>query len=240
MFRLSIFIYLSPLLVIVCCHRNSHDNKFDAIFGKDGRAQIPESYTYIGNYGNICTAFAVAPRLIMTAAHCTFGEQEHKWTTHGSNQTYSSTLLQRGMASPKGRSKIFFAEVMNDWAILKLDRPVERWIEIDTAAKQGDKVAVIGYSEDLSGATGHNGCTIKSIKFNAIGHDCDMRAGASGGPVLKRINDKWFFVGIQSTENCDGNDCIHEEWTERNSNHAALMTDEIANAIKSYNEIFPN
>jgi V8-like Glu-specific endopeptidase len=235
---------LKTQLIVACsillgCNTESPDNKLDSVFGTDGRVVLPSTYTFIGDYGGVCTAFAIGPRLLMTAAHCTFGDIEHKWTAHGSGKIYTSTLLQRGMSSPKVRRKLFFAEIMNDWAVLKLDPPVDRWLELDTSATEGDKIAVAGYSEDIKGASGHNGCIIKQIKYNVIGHNCDMRDGASGGPVMKRKDDRWFVVGIQSTENCDGTDCDHSEWTDRNSNHATLLTEDIASIVRSYANIYP-
>jgi V8-like Glu-specific endopeptidase len=220
------------------CKTTTEDSEVTSVFGRDSRVSLPDSYTFVGKLGRGCTAFAVGPRLIITAAHCTFGDNPLTWTPYRSSEKFSTSLLARGMSSSASTSGLYGAEVANDWAILKLDSKHDKWIDVSSNLKIDDKIGLLGYSYDLSGATGHNNCLVKKIGNNIIAHDCDMQGGASGGPIIKRIDGHWLAVGVQSTENCLNNKCHHEEWTLNKSNKGCQLGSEVVEKIKNFQVIF--
>lgn len=234
------------LLLLACCQvqvacksRNS-ESDVEAIFGTDDRVEIPKSYSFIGRFGQGCTAFSISPRLIMTAAHCTFSDVDLTWTTNGSGEKFMTTLVARGMFQSNSgvNGQLYGAEIQNDWAILKLDRPTKKWKRLGANIKKGDRVAVVGYSYDLREATGHNNCQIKELNQNVISHDCDMQGGASGGPIMKIDGDDWLVVGIQSSEHCESSDCRNEAWNIRNSNRGCYLSPEILDQVREVQKIY--
>ena len=228
------------LFVIVACKSQAVGSKMESIFGADNRVALPKSYSFIGQLGTGCTGFAIAPRLILTAAHCTFSNGEHPWIANGTSEKFETTLLARGMTGSNAdrRGQLYGAEVSSDWALLKLDRPTKKWLAVSSDAKEGDKVAVVGYSYDLPGATGHNNCQVRSLSHNVISHDCDLQGGVSGGPIMKWGGDGWMVIGVQSTEHCEKSDCKNDKWTQRNSNKGCYLGSEILEQIQGFQSIY--
>lgn len=228
------------LFAIVACKSQAVDSKVESIFGADNRVEIPKSYSFVGKLGIGCTGFAISSRLILTAAHCTFSNSELFWIANGTSEKFGTTLLARGMSgSNADRSgQLYGGEVSSDWALLKLDRPTEKWLAVSSDAKEGDKVAVLGYSYDLPGATGHNNCQIRSLSHNVISHDCDLQGGASGGPIIKWGGDGWRVIGVQSTEHCENADCQNDKWTLRNSNRGCFLGSKILEQIQDFQIIY--
>ena len=110
-----------------------------------------------------------------------------------------------------------------DWAILQLDQPLGdkygalgwKAIESETLIANAEKFTLVGYSGDFpdpkqflllqagpSLTPGiHEDCSIISEREDQVlTHDCDMRQGASGGPILSWIDDKPYIVAVNSAE----------------------------------------
>ncbi len=111
----------------------------------------------------------------------------------------------------------------NDWAILKIDQPLGKiygtiaWKAMPTnlLVKNTKKFTLAGYSGDfpnaekypefLAGASFtaglHQNCSFTGETPNQVLiHNCDMRAGASGSPIIAWIDDLPYIVGINSAE----------------------------------------
>lgn len=193
--------------------------------GKDDRVRlIPDTYpwTAIGRLnrrtGGFCTAVVVAPKLILTAAHCLYNRRTLK------NLPPQSLHFVAGYA--KGEF-LFHGRVValhpapgydhhgksgenrsRDWAFLSLDKdpvPVtgkieplagRDWIE---AALDGPALVQAGYSQDRAHIlTLHDGCRLSALalKGRLLAHWCDAVPGDSGSPMMIRERGGYRLVGI--------------------------------------------
>ncbi len=112
---------------------------------------------------------------------------------------------------------------VNDWAVLKLDKPLgEKYGFLGWKAasatefmKASKTLALVGYSADfpkipksysgleLTAGPGltagvHQGCSILGEKGGLLLHDCDSRGGASGGPILAKIDGEYYVVALHA------------------------------------------
>lgn len=156
-----------------------------------------------------CTGTLIGKRLVVTNAHCIVNEVTKKIT---SNKIRFRPNLINGEAP----AEAFASRVVlgtndprgdrgNDWAFLILDRPlgetygwmkfiVDDFTDLD---RLKDKIILAGYSSDFpkekpSETPGvHRNCSIRGFgrQLGTIAHDCDMMAGASGGPMFMFLPD---------------------------------------------------
>lgn len=111
----------------------------------------------------------------------------------------------------------------NDWAIAKLEKPLGQKygtigiqaLSMEVFRNSPKKLTLVGYSADFpdpekfkdfqggKGATPgvHKQCSIVGAQPNSVlVHHCDMRGGASGGPIIGWIDGKPYIVAINSAE----------------------------------------
>lgn len=112
---------------------------------------------------------------------------------------------------------------VDDWAILKLDKPLGQqygylgWkaapsLELKRLSKT---LALVGYSMDfpkqpktasgleLTAGPGltagvHQGCSIVDERNGLLLHDCDSKGGASGGPILAKVDGEYYVVALHA------------------------------------------
>ncbi|WP_421655216.1 trypsin-like serine peptidase [Leptothermofonsia sp. ETS-13] len=112
---------------------------------------------------------------------------------------------------------------VNDWAVLKLDKPLGQkygflgWKTAPSTEfmKVSKKLALVGYSADfpkapksysgleLTAGPGltagvHQGCSIIGEKGGLLLHDCDSKGGASGGPILTKIDGDYYVIALHA------------------------------------------
>ena len=90
-----------------------------------------------------------------------------------------------------------------DYAFLILREPVTipaaRFYNKDTIT-QDDRLVHAGYCCDRRYLlSAHDGCQVKYRWRNAYLTDCDTAAGASGGPVFVKKNDKHYLAAVMTT-----------------------------------------
>jgi V8-like Glu-specific endopeptidase len=157
----------------------------------------------------ICTGTLIGKNLVVTNAHCVVDEKTKQVTKNKiffrpnlidgeSSVTAVATKVVVGTKDPQG-------DRGNDWAFLVLDRPLGEtfgWTKF-IVADLGDldsvkgEIILAGYSSDFpkdrpaATAGVHRGCSIRGVgpQLGTITHDCDMMAGASGGPMFALAPD---------------------------------------------------
>ncbi|BAU12443.1 glutamyl endopeptidase [Leptolyngbya sp. NIES-3755] len=201
------------------------------VFGRDQRVPMTSSaypWSAIGRIieidqdgGSMCTGNLIAKDLVVTNAHCVFGENgepaqkisfEPNFANGASQDRANVVSVVVGTDKPEqNRAK--------DWAILKLDQPLGEkygWMEwasepVSTLTQLPKQFNLAGYSGDFptkktGGSTAgvHVGCSIRGFEpaLNLATHDCDMTRGASGGAIFT-ISDTGMavIVALNDAEN---------------------------------------
>ncbi len=176
----------------------------------------------VGSYGTLCTATAVAPELLLTAAHCVQPGADYKLVelAPGTKPTFKD--IARIARDPQFNIKKLFGHLATaDVALAKLAQPLPATISplaLDEAVppfRAGDSFVVAGYGVSVRGEDRTTG-TLRVANLVATGvpnflqlrlvdpRTKDRRAGLgacagdSGAPVFRDRGDALAIVGVVS------------------------------------------
>ena len=170
-----------------------------------GRIEIPIDQKTL----KICTGSLIGMHLVVTNAHCVLDEKTNQITT--TKIRFRPNLIDGEAPAEAFATKVILGtndpqgDRGNDWAFLILDRPLGEtygWLKFsitdfaDLDSIKGE-INLAGYSSDFpkenpaNTAGVHQGCSIRGFGSlpSVITHDCDMMAGASGGPIFAIFPD---------------------------------------------------
>ena len=180
----------------------------------------------LGSYGTACTATAIAPDLLLTAAHCVEPGADYKLVDSGPSRDLSRPPVLKDIVrierDPQFELKKLFAHVATaDVAILKLAQPLPMRIPPVPIAGDsepvtvGDTFVVAGYGVTIRG-DGRTGGTVRAATLVATGQPGTLQirlfdpstkgqsaglgacAGDSGAPVFRASGAALTIIGVVS------------------------------------------
>lgn len=163
-----------------------------------------------------CTAAMIREDLILTAAHCVYGDDFD--ILDASRFTFNAGLRDGRAEATRGIARLIAhpgythrgtetrsSEVAMDIAVLKLDRPIRlpRLTPYPVAERprRGDRIGVVSYARNRANAASlQEDCAVRGQQAGVIVMTCEADYGASGSPVFTLEGGRARIVSVVSAK----------------------------------------
>ncbi|WP_415401138.1 trypsin-like serine peptidase [Tateyamaria sp. SN3-11] len=167
--------------------------------GDDARAWQAVGRLNIGGTG-FCTGALIAPKMVLTAAHCLFDKKTGARINHSDIEFLAGWRNGRASAYRSVRRAVVHPDynyaghvssdgVRNDLALLELDHPIRdgKIRPFTTAARprRGAQVGVVSYGKGRSEAPSlQELCSVLAQQEGVLVTSCTVDFGSSGAPIF--------------------------------------------------------